>query len=514
MNKYDHRIYDFVIIGSGLGGLLCAYLLAERGHSVCVLEQNVQFGGCLQIFSREKSVFDTGVHYIGELGEGENLNRIFSYFGLMDRLNLEQLDQDGFDVISFRGDPTKYPWAQGHINFVQRLTRLFPDEETAIEKYARTLRSISEDFYSDGFRNLDIDSMNTAAMRTGAKDFIDSLTANEKLRDVLAGNIPTYAGVGDKTPLHQHALIINSYLHSAWRCVDGGAQIAKQLASSIRAMGGVLLRRREIVEINAENGKIRNIVTSEGEVYSGRKFIANIPPEKVLKMLKGVELRKTYTSRLSNQEPTTSFFGLYVRFKSGAFPYYRNNFYHYNQSGVWDATKYDADDWPKSWLFYPAVSSGDGEFMATATVLAYMDFEEMKPWVDTRNTTARPQNRGEAYETFKKQKAERLIDDIEHRFPGFRNSVESYYTSTPLTYRDYLGVVKGAPYGKVKDFHQPHNAFVSPRSKVENLFFTGQHVHLHGIKGVTTTAILTASLILNDPDLFSTILSGKHSKFE
>jgi len=70
-------------------------------------------------------------------------------------------------------------------------------------------------------------------------------------------------------------------------------------------------------------------------------------------------------------------------------------------------------------------------------------------------------------------------------------------------------VEKGAAYGKVKDFHQPHNAFISPRSKVENLFFTGQHVHLHGIKGVTTTAILTASVILDDPQLFSTVLSGK-----
>lgn len=509
MIKDEQRIYDFVIIGSGLGGLLCAYLLAERGHSVCILEQNVQFGGCLQIFSREKSVFDTGVHYIGELGKGENLNRIFSYFGLMERLNLEQLDKNAFDVISFRGDKTEYPWAQGHENFVQQLAKLFPDEEAAIEKYANTLRTISDDFYAGGFKDLDLDFMNSEAMRTGAKEFIDSLTENEKLRDVLAGNIPTYAGVAEKTPLHQHALIINSYLKSAWRCVDGGAQIAKHLAIAIRAMGGVLLRRQEVVEINAEEGLIRNVVNAEGDAFFGRKFIANIPPEKVLKMLKGVELRKTYKNRLSTQEPTASFFGLYVRFKSGAFPYSRRNFYHYNQEGVWNATNYQADEWPKSWLFYPAVSSGDGGFMATATILSYMNFEEMKPWVQTRNTTAQPESRGDEYEALKKKKAEQLIDDVEKRFPGFRNSIESYYTSTPLTYRDYLGVEKGAAYGKVKDFHQPHNAFISPRSKIENLFFTGQHVHLHGIKGVTTTAILTASVILDDPELFSTVLSGK-----
>src|SRR5690606_3133947 len=221
MIKDEQRIYDFVIIGSGLGGLLCAYLLAERGHSVCILEQNVQFGGCLQIFSREKSVFDTGVHYIGELGEGENLNRIFSYFGLMERLNLEQLDKDAFDIISFRDDPVEYPWAQGNQNFVRRLSRFFPKEEAAIAEYSHVLKKISDEFYSGEFRHLDLDFMNSEAMQTDAEAFITSLTTNQKLRNVLAGNIPTYAGVGGKTPLHQHALIINSFLQSAWRCVDG-----------------------------------------------------------------------------------------------------------------------------------------------------------------------------------------------------------------------------------------------------------------------------------------------------
>lgn len=509
MNKADPKVYDFIVIGSGLGGLLVSYLLAERGHSVCVLEKNVQFGGCLQIFSREKAIFDTGVHYIGELGEGENLNRIFSYFGLMDRLKLEQLDKDAFDVVSFSGDPNEYPIAQGHENFVEQLTQFFPEEKAAIAKYVKALREVSDEFYAGGFRDLDIDFMNSEAMRTSAEDFIASLTENKTLRDVLAGNIPTYAGVADKTPLHQHALILNSYLHSAWRCVDGGAQIAKHLASSIRAMGGTLLRRQEVVELNTENGKVTHVKTAAGEEFRARNFVANIPPENVLKMLRGVELRKAYVRRLSTQEPSASFFGLYIRFKPGAFPYFRKNFYHYNRQNVWKAVAYDPSQWPESWLLYPSASSGDGEFMESATVLSYMDFEEVKPWVTTHNTTAIPAVRGPDYDAFKKQKAEELIDNVEQRFPGFRDSIESYYTSTPLTYRDYLGVEKGAAYGKVKDYHQPHNAFISPRSKVDNLFFTGQHIHLHGIKGVTTTAILTAALILDDPKLFNTVISGK-----
>ncbi len=509
MAPTDQRTYEFIVVGSGLSGLLCAYLLAERGYSVCVLEQSVQFGGCLQIFSRDKALFDTGVHYIGELGEGEKLNRIFSYFGIMECLNVEQLDGDAFDIISFRDDPMEYPWAQGHDNFVRQLGRFFPKEVAALKEYSRVLKQISDNFYAGDFQQPDAQLINSEALRTNAEEFIASLTQNEKLRAVLAGNIPTYAGVRGKSPIHQHALIINSFLQSSWRCVDGGAQIAKHLTSAIRGMGGVLLRRQQVAEFCVEEGRVVKVITTEGDEFRARQFIAAMPPANVVKMLTGASLRKGYLNRIRKPEPTASFFGLYLKFKPEAFPYLKSNYYHYNHADVWNAVNYKTSDWPASWLFYPATAQGDGTFLSTASVLSYLRYEEVEPWASTRNSTANSSDRGKSYEAFKNKKALRLIDDMEKRFPGIRDAIDTYYTSTPLTYRDYLGAEKGAAYGSVKDYQQPHLSFLSPRSKVENLFFTGQHVHLHGIKGVTTTAILTVAAILNDHTLFSTILKGK-----
>ena len=83
------RQYDTVIIGSGLGCLLCAVMLAKEGKKVCVLEKNRQIGGCLQTFAFHKKVFDACVHYIGGLGEGHTLHRIFEYAGIMDALPLK-----------------------------------------------------------------------------------------------------------------------------------------------------------------------------------------------------------------------------------------------------------------------------------------------------------------------------------------------------------------------------------------------------------------------------------------
>lgn len=507
MGSKEHN-HDVVIVGSGLGGLLCAYLLAERGYDVCVLEKNVQFGGCLQVFARDKAIFDTGVHYIGELCVGQSLHQVFSYFGLIDKLNLEQLDRDAFDMVSFGNETITYPLAQGHDNFVETLSAYFPDEEKAIRRYVEKLKSINESFYSGDFEHLSLETMQTDAMQTSAMAFIASLTNNQRLRDVLAGNIPLYAGVGGATPLHQHALIVNSYLQSAWRCMDGGAQIAKHLTSAIRGMGGTLRRRCEVVELAAENGRVSRAVTAGGDVYSANKFVVNIPPENVVEMLRGAQWRKTYLKRLTEPEPTTSFFALYLRFKPQSFPYLNQNFYHYNRHDVWSAVDYNPENWPESWLLYPALAE-DGH-MKTATVLAYMNYSEVQRWAETHNTTADPESRGADYEAFKKQKAEVLLADVEKRFPGIGNSIQSYHTSTPLTYRDYLGTTRGAVYGKVKDFRKPEQAFISPRSKTDNLYFCGQHVHLHGIKGVTTTAILTAAEILGDRALYAKVKRGEH----
>jgi len=105
--------YDIVIIGSGLGGLVSANILARHGYRVCVLEKNKQYGGNLQIFVRDKNIFDTGVHYIGSLGEGENLNQYFTYLGIMDELKLLKLDEDRYDIITFDNDKKEYFHAQG-----------------------------------------------------------------------------------------------------------------------------------------------------------------------------------------------------------------------------------------------------------------------------------------------------------------------------------------------------------------------------------------------------------------
>ena len=127
--------YDVVVIGSGLGGLACATILAREGYHVCVLEKNKQIGGTLQTFVRDKIIFDSGVHYVGGLDKGQNLHQLFKFLGIMDKLKIRKMDEDVFDAVVFGDDPVVYKYAQGYENFIQTLTKEFPGEEEAIRKY-------------------------------------------------------------------------------------------------------------------------------------------------------------------------------------------------------------------------------------------------------------------------------------------------------------------------------------------------------------------------------------------
>lgn len=96
--------YDVIVIGGGLGGLECGYILARAGKSVLVLEQGRQTGGCLQSYRRNGLKFDTGFHYVGGLEKGQPLYCVFEYLGL-DSLPWHRMDETFFSSSSRTRSP-------------------------------------------------------------------------------------------------------------------------------------------------------------------------------------------------------------------------------------------------------------------------------------------------------------------------------------------------------------------------------------------------------------------------
>lgn len=494
--------YDAIIIGSGLGGLASAIILAKEGLKVLVLEKNNQFGGNLQTFSRQKTLFDTGVHYIGGLDKDQNLYRYFKYLGIYDGLELNRMDADGFDLISFDGDPNEYPHAQGYENFVRQLLRYFPDEEEALRNYCTKVQEVCRSF---PLYNLDPEgTYDPEVLAINTRDYLDSLTANEKLKAVLAGSSYLYAGIAEKSPFYVHALSVNSYIESAWRVVKGGSQITRQIIKELKKYDVTLLKHREVTEFIFEEEVMTGVRTRSGEEYRGKLFISNVDLKVTLRL--AGRFRKAFTNRIRLLEPVVAAFSLYVVFKPGCFKYENRNFYHMrDEASVWSAQFYGESAWPQSYMASMGLKNSGDLYAESMTFMTYMRFDDVRQWEDTVNTVAGKADRGPGYEAFKQERTERFLKEIEKKFPGIRDCIEAVYTSTPLSYRDYIGGEEGNMYGYVKDSNHPMLTFISPRSQIKNLYFTGQSVNMHGILGVTIGAVATCSEILGKKYLLDKI---------
>jgi len=305
-----------------------------------------------------------------------------------------------------------------------------------------------------------------------------------------------YAGEPDKTPLYVHALVLNSYIESSWRFVDGGSQIARYLSRQIVGSGGRIINYTEVVKFVEEGDKIAYVESSTGEKFYGNLFISNLHPAKTLEMTESDRIKKAFRTRIHSLENSISVFYVNVVLKPKTMKYVNHNYYYFAVEDTWSVLDYKLENWPMGFAFYYSASSDDTEYCDGVTVMTYMRFDEVAKWKDTFNTVANENDRGVEYDEFKKVKSEMLFDMVEAKFPGFKDSIQSYYTATPLTVRDYIGTDDGSLYGITKDYREPMRTFISPRTKISNLYLTGQNLNLHGVLGVTVNAVMTCSQIL------------------
>ncbi len=504
--------FDIIIIGSGLGGLVCANILCREGFRVLVLEKNQQFGGNLQTFSRDKCIFDTGVHYIGGLDTDQNLHKYFHYLGILDALKIKQMDVDGFDFVTFDNDPNEYPYAQGSENFVRQLSRFFPEEEENIRVFYQKMKDVCDNFPLYRLDSSETYVAGETIFSHKADEVIKAATQNPKLRAVLAGTNFLYAGIENKTPFYVHALSINSYIESAWRCLKGGSQIAKLLIKEIRKNGGNVLKHKEVKSFHIEDGEVKYVETRDGSVYFGKTFISNVDPKITMDLLKDYPIRKSYLKRIKSIENTISSFSLYITLKKDTFPYLNRNYYHFkHESNVWKSSFYEPENWPEGYMVSMSAKTEKEIWADGISVLTYMRFEDVEEWGASFNTVSEKDFRGERYEKFKAEKTELLLKELEKKFPTIRDCILSTYVATPLTYRDYIGSETGCMYGFVKDANFPMRSYLTPRTKIKNLFLTGQSINMHGILGVTISAVLTCSELVGRKHLLDKINNAYNS---
>lgn len=479
--------YDVVIIGGGLGGLECGYTLSKCGMNVCVLEQGVALGGCLQTFKRKGTEFDTGFHYVGALDEGQSLWRLFDFFQLMG-LPWHRLDKDCFDEIILNGEQFKF--VSGRADFEKELASRFPKQKDNLRKYMSTLSDVGDNIFKS-FDTADaVDFYQKPAFINSAYNFLNETITDEKLRNVLAGTslkMELHANL----PLYVYAQINDSFIQSAWRIERGGQQIADCLADSIRRMGGTVRTKAKVTELVEKDGKLSYAVVDGEEHIEADTFISNAHPVATLELVKESQvLKKIYRKRIAGIPNTFGMFTANIKLKEGV-PYLNRNQFIYETNNIWDYASFDTCHRTDAALVSYQVPTGDTPYASNIDILTPMNWRDVEQWAGTKVL-----RRGEEYEAFKEQKLQQCISLVSKHIKGLEDCVEDVYTSTPLSYADYTSTYEGSAYGIKKDYQKLVFTMLTPRTPLPNLLLTGQNLNLHGVLGVSMTSFFTCAELL------------------
>ena len=129
-------------------------------------------------------------------------------------------------------------------------------------------------------------------------------------------------------------------------------------------------------------------------------------------------------------------------------------------------------------------SLNQGKWAKTMEILVPAPFSNFKKWEQTK-----VENRGTEYNIMKEAYAEEIINYVSEFYPALKNAIKHKYTATGLTVRDYFGNPNGAIYGQ-------QGLYIPVKTKIDNLFMTGQAVQNQGVCGAVVSSVLTAETIL------------------
>lgn len=481
--------FDIVIIGSGLGGLECGVMLSKEGFNVCVLEQSSVFGGCLQSFSRKGRNIDTGIHYVGSMGEGQIMRQYLKHFGILDQLSLIKLDDD-FDVITL-GDKGKFSYKNGYPAFLSSLADRFPSERQGLKLYCEKIHEIGQSISTDVHRAGTFSSGFIENLSISANDFICGCVSDPTLRNVLAGTNVLYGGVKEKSNLYHHAMINHSNIEGSYRFVGGTQKVANLLVQQIIANGGSVMNRSKVVGIEVEGADVKSVELENGEKVFGKHFISNIHPATTFAMLGATpNIKKAFKTRLNSLSNTYGLFSVYLLMKPGQFPYLNKNYYYYHHADVWDTVLDMPDLMPRSIMLSTQLANVNNQFSDVVTLMSPINNSLFEKWKETTLN-----NRSEGYYELKEEITNNIIE-YTSRFCPLIHEFEFKYSASPLTYLHYTGTPDGSAYGLLKDYKTTIATLLPARTKLSNLLLTGQNLNVHGALGVTLTAATTCAELL------------------
>jgi all-trans-retinol 13,14-reductase len=504
--------YDALVIGSGIGGLTTAALLAELGQRVAVLEQHYTAGGATHSYERAGYEWDVGVHYLGDMGAKTTVRR------MMDFLTQGKLDWAPMDAHYdrfFIGDNV-YDAVAGREAFRDNLVGYFPREARAIDRYLELLSEVSR-----GMRTFTLDrtlppwaaavagpwlrSRLPASFDRTTWEVLSELTDDPELIAVLTGQWGDMGLPPKRSSFVIQALIARHYLHGGFYPVGGAWRIADTIIPRIQSAGGEVFTYARVSEILLRPGRVRSVRgvrMADGHEIDCNCVISDAGAINTFARLLPERARREhgYDALLPTVKPSIGHLGVYIGLKAtaGELGLPKTNYWIYPNND-YDGTlaRFEGDPtgpFPVVYLSFPSAKDPDFERRhpgkATIEIVAPAPYEIFAPWAG--KTWGK---RGDDYEALKQAYGERLLEHLYDKLPQLRGRVDYWEVSTPLSMQWFCGWERGELYGLDHDPQRMRQRWLRPKTRVPGLWLTGQDIMSCGVSGAMMGGLASATAV-------------------
>ncbi len=480
--KFDAE--KVLILGSGIGGLSCAIILAGLGFNVTVLEKNHHPGGLIRSYTRDGLECSVGIHYLGSLGQGQVLRKFFDYLGVTDGIPVSRMGGNGvidrylFDASGIH--PEKFDLPEGFNAYEENLNQAFPAEQVGIKKIIAAIRKTSDQLHSLDLLYSTNNDFSLLEQSQPFGEILDKLGCSPGLRSVLA--IPSsWIGVPlADCPAYYHNMALASYVSSSWRLRISGADMADVLVKRLQELGGKVITGAETDKILVNSRVVKGVQIKNGECLNGSLVIAAVHPQVVLQMLPEGAVKPSYRNRISKLANTHSVFSVHARIAAEVHPEIPYNIFKIETDRAGNVPD----------LKYYQIRRSEKKDFSLLSILTSGKDELWAPWKDTETG-----QRGSNYREAKEKFATELIREAEDLFGTFKDlkMLDAY---TPLTLRDWVNTPDGSAYGVLRSSSQTLATALLNRTAVKGLYLAGQNVMAPGVIGTIMGSFATVKLIL------------------
>ena len=292
LRRKPEERYDAVVLGSGVGGLITANLLAREGLRVLLVEQHYMMGGYCSTFRRAGYTFDAATHFYPLLGNPETLTgRLLVDLGVRTRW----VKMDPVDTFHLP-DGSRFHVPADFDEYRRRLDEEFPEEREALEAFFAEVRRAYYQGLLGYFRGRETPRLAEMASWT-VREVLDRFFENRRLKLLLTADCPHWGSPPERTSFVFDSMLRLSYFLGNYCPVGGSQAFADELAHTFEELGGHILihTRAERIAVEGERVTGVELETARGSLRGHYKVAAEV-------VVSNADLRLTYGKLLGHTE--------------------------------------------------------------------------------------------------------------------------------------------------------------------------------------------------------------------